>query len=174
VKNPPYFLRALASRNYRLYLSGQCVSLLGNWMTATASMWLVYHLSGSPFAVGLVVFANQIPILILAPFAGVLIDRTDALRVMRLTQALAMLQSAAMAIFTLTGHMTVPVLINLCVIQGLISAFDFPSRQAMVYELVGDHSLVENVIALKFGVKEKEKGELLGALGGMKPQIVGQ
>ncbi len=148
VKNPPHFLRALASRNYRLYISGQWVSLLGNWMTATASMWLVYHLSGSPLAVGVVVFANQIPILILAPLAGVLVDRTDGLRVMRTTQALAMLQSAAMAVFTLSGHMTVAVLIVLSIVQGLINAFDFPSRQALVYGLAGDRALLENVIAL--------------------------
>ena len=148
VKNPPHFLRALVSRNYRLYISGQCVSLLGNWMTATASMWLAYHLSASPLAVGLVVFANQIPVLLLAPFAGVLIDRTDALKIMRTTQALLMLQSAAMAVFTLTGHMTVSALIGLSIVQGLVNAFDFPCRQTLVYELAGSRDLVENVIAL--------------------------
>ena len=148
MKKPPNFLRALTSRNYRLYISGQCVSLLGNWMTTTASMWLVYHLSASAFAVGLVVFFNQIPVLLLAPFAGVLIDRTDALKIMRTTQVLLMLQSAAMAVFTLTGHMTVPVLIALSIIQGLINAFDFPCRQTLVYELAGSRDLVENVIAL--------------------------
>ena len=136
------------SRNYRLYISGQCVSLLGNWMTATASMWLVYHLSASPFAVGLVVFSNQIPVLLLAPFAGVLIDRTDPLKIMRTTQALLMVQSAAMAVFTLTGSMTVPVLIGLSIVQGLVNAFDFPCRQTLVFELAGSRDLVENVIAL--------------------------
>src|ERR1700679_3132922 len=95
--HPPHFLRALASRNYRLFFGGQCVSLLGNWMTATASLWLVYHLSGSAFAVGLVGFANMIPVFLFAPFAGVLIDRVDGLQAVRLTQALAMLQSTAMA-----------------------------------------------------------------------------
>ena len=148
VPTPPHFLRALASRNYRLYFGGQCVSLLGNWMTATASLWLVYHLSGSAFAVGLVGFANMIPVFLLAPFAGVWIDRADGLRVVRLTQVLAMLQSTAMAAFTFTGHMTVPILIGLCSLQGLINALDFPARQALTYRFANEDAPLDNVIAL--------------------------
>ena len=82
---PPHFLRALSSPNYRRYFAGQCVSLMGNWMTTTAALWLVYQLSGDPWHVGLVGFASQIPVLVLAPFAGVWIDRQDALRIVRLT-----------------------------------------------------------------------------------------
>ena len=103
---PPHFLRALSSPNYRRYLLGQCVSLMGNWMTTTAALWLVYQLSGDPWEVGLVGFASQVPVLFFAPFAGVLIDRRDALQLMRFAQVLAMLQSAALATLTLTGHMT--------------------------------------------------------------------
>jgi len=117
-------------------------------MTATASVWLVYHLSGSPFAVGLIYFAGQIPVLILAPFAGVWIDRVDGLKVVRLTQVLGMLQSAAMAAFTFWGHMTVPALFWLTLWQGLINAADFPARQTLTYQLAGERSLLDNVIAL--------------------------
>ena len=145
---PPHFLRALASRNYRLYLSGQCVSLLGNWMTATASLWLVYHLSGSPFAVGLVGFATLLPVLVFSPFAGVWMDRVDPLKVMKYTQLAAMLQSGAMAAITLSGHMTVPLLVGMALLQGMFLALDFPARQTLIYPLAGDRSLLENVIAL--------------------------
>ncbi len=145
---PPRFLRALSSPNYRRYFLGQCVSLLGNWMTTTAALWLVYQLSGDPWYVGLVGFANQIPVLLLAPFAGVWVDRVDALRLVRCTQVLAMLQSAALAGLTLTGHLTVPWLIGLCLVQGLINALDWPARQALIYSLAGDPALLENVIAL--------------------------
>ena len=145
---PPRFLRALSSPNYRRYFLGQVVSLLGNWMTTTAALWLVFKLSGDPWHVGLVGFANQIPVLVLAPFAGVLVDRVDALRLVRLTQTLSMLQSAALAALTLSGHMTVTLLISLCLVQGLINALDWPARQALTYPLAGDKALLENVIVL--------------------------
>lgn len=145
---PPRFLRALSSPNYRRYFLGQVVSLLGNWMTTTAALWLVFKLSGDPWHVGLVGFANQIPVLVLAPFAGVLVDRLDALRLVRLTQTLSMLQSAALAALTLSGHMTVTWLISLCLVQGLINALDWPARQALTYPLAGDKALLENVIVL--------------------------
>jgi MFS family permease len=148
VNRLPHFLRALSSRNYRLYFVGQCISLLGNWMTSTASVWLVYHLSSSPFAVGLIFFANQAPVLILAPFAGVWIDRVDGIKVVRLTQVLGAMQSAAMAAFTFWGHMTVPALFWLSLWQGVINALDFPARQTLTYQLVEDKGLVDNVIAL--------------------------
>ena len=145
---PPHFLRALSSPNYRRYFAGQCVSLMGNWMTTTAALWLVYQLSGDPWHVGLVGFASQIPVLVLAPFAGVWIDRRDALRIVRLTQVLAMLQSAALAGLTLTGHMTVARLITLSFAQGLINSLDWPARQTLTYPLAGDRALLENVIVL--------------------------
>jgi len=117
-------------------------------MTTTAALWLVYQLSGDPWHVGLVGFASQIPVLILAPFAGVWIDRRDALRLVRLTQVLAMLQSAALAGLTLSGHMTVSLLIGLSFVQGLINALDWPARQTLTYPLAGDKALLENVIVL--------------------------
>ena len=117
-------------------------------MTTTAALWLVYKLSGDPWHVGLVGFANQIPVLILAPFAGVWVDRLDALKLVRATQVLSMLQSAALATLTLSGHITVTRLILLCLVQGLINALDWPARQALTYPLAGDKALLENVIVL--------------------------
>jgi MFS family permease len=144
----PHFLRALGGRNYRVYFAGQCVSLLGNWMTTTAALWLAYHLSGSPFTVGMVAFASQIPVLVCAPFFGVWVDRVDSLQLVRWAQVLAMAQSAALAVFTFSGHMTVPLLLGLCFVQGFINALDWPARQALVFRLAGDRAVLDNVIAL--------------------------
>src|SRR5258705_13145521 len=100
--------RALESRNYRLYFGGQIVSLTGTWMTQTASLWLIYHLSSSPFLLGLVGFASQIPIFFLAPFSGVLADRVNRHRLLVFTQVLSMLQSFALAGLALTGVINAP------------------------------------------------------------------
>lgn len=117
-------------------------------MTTTASLWLAYQLSGDAFHVGLIGFANQIPVLILAPFAGVWVDRLDALQVVRFTQVLSMVQSAALAAFTLSGHLTIAGLVALCLCQGLINALDWPARQTLNYPLAGDPALLDNVIVL--------------------------
>src|SRR5512135_1593453 len=95
-------LRALRSRNYRLFFAGQSVSLVGTWMQQVAMSWLVYRLSGSAFLLGVVGFASQIPTFLLAPVAGVLADRWDRRRLLIGTQALAMLQAAVLAWLVLT------------------------------------------------------------------------
>jgi len=144
----PHFLRALQSRNYRLFFLGQGVSLTGNWMTLTASAWLVYELSGSPFVVGLLAFANQIPVLLLAPFAGVLSDRLNRHRLIIGLQSLCLFQSAVLAAVTLSGHITVPWLLALSTLRGLINAAEFPTRQTFVIELVAKKDDLGNAIAL--------------------------
>src|SRR4051795_8600740 len=90
-----FMLRALHHRNYRLFFMGQTVSLIGTWMTRIATSWLVYRLTGSALLLGLVGFAGQIPSFLLAPFAGVLVDRWNRHRLLVVTQILAMIQSAA-------------------------------------------------------------------------------
>src|SRR5690242_8519912 len=100
--------RALASRNFRLFFSGQSVSLVGTWITRIATSWLVYRLTGSALLLGIVGFCGQIPTLLLAPVAGVLVDRWDRHRILVVTQALSLLQSAALAALTLAGVITVP------------------------------------------------------------------
>src|SRR5947199_1782021 len=85
-------LRALRHRNYRLYLAGQGISLIGTWLTQVATSWLVYRLTGSALKLGLVAFAGQIPFLLLGPIAGVLVDRWNRHRILIVTQIVAMLQ----------------------------------------------------------------------------------
>ena len=100
----PRLTRALASRNYRLFFGGQSVSLVGTWITRIATSWLVYRLTGSELLLGVVGFCGQIPTLILAPFAGVLVDRWDRHRILVVTQVLSLLQSAALAVLDARGH----------------------------------------------------------------------
>src|SRR5579859_3903541 len=115
--------RALWYRNYRLFFTGQSISLIGTWITKVATAWLVYRLTGSAWLLGVVGFAGQIPTFVLAPFAGVLIDRWDRRRVLLATQTLAMLESAALAALALGGVIQVWQIIALNVVQGLVDAF---------------------------------------------------
>src|SRR6201986_3006680 len=94
--------RALRHPNFRLFFTGQSISLIGTWMTRVATSWLVYRLTKSSLLLGTVGFAGQIPTFLLAPFAGVLVDRMDRRKVLVWTQALAMVQSLALAALTLT------------------------------------------------------------------------
>jgi MFS family permease len=141
--------RALQHRNYRLFFGGQTVSLVGTWVTRVATSWLVYRLTGSELLLGIVGFAGQIPMLLLAPFAGVLADRWDRHRILVITQALSDgLQSLALAVLALSGRITVTEVILLQVAQGVINAFDTPARQAFVVEMVEDRADLPNAIAL--------------------------
>lgn len=141
-------LRALRSRNYRLFFFGQGASLIGTWMTQTATIWLVYHLTGSALMLGLVGFANQFPNFVLTPFAGVWVDRWDRRRTIVITQILAMLQSLALAFLALTGRIDVWHLIVLAAFQGCINAFDMPARQSFVVTMVEQREDLSNAIAL--------------------------
>src|SRR6478752_3808120 len=111
--------RSLRHRNYRLFVSGQTVSLVGTWITRIATSWLVYRLTGSELLLGVVGFCGQIPTLLLAPFAGVLVDRWSRHRLLIATQVLSMLQSAALAVVTLDGIVTVRWLLALQIVQGI-------------------------------------------------------
>jgi MFS family permease len=143
-----FMFRALRHRNYALFFSGQMVSMVGTWMTRIATSWLIYKLTGSALLLGVVGFAGQIPSFLLAPFAGVLVDRWNRHRVLVWTQVLAMVQSAALAVLDLTGTIQVSHVIWLAVFQGVINAFDMPARQAFVVEMVTDRSDLPNAIAL--------------------------
>jgi MFS family permease len=143
-----FALRALRYRNYRLFFGGQIVSLIGTWMTSVATSWLVYRLTGSAWMLGVVVFAGQIPAFALAAFAGTLVDRVDKHKLVIATQAAAMVQSFALAWLTLTGRITIPLLILLNAADGVINAFDMPCRQAFVVEMIEDKKDLGNAIAL--------------------------
>ena len=140
--------RALRHRNYRLFFSGQSLSLIGTWLTRIATSWLVYRLTGSAMLLGVLGFAGQIPTFLLSPLAGVLVDRWDRHRVLVITQVLAMAQSGALAALALAGVIQVWHVVALSVFQGVINAFDMPARQSMVVEMVEDRADLPNAIAL--------------------------
>lgn len=140
--------RALRHRNYRLFFGGQTVSLIGTWITRVATSWLVYRLTGSVLLLGVVGFFSQIPTLILAPFAGVLVDRWNRHRILVVTQVLSMLQSFALAGLSFAGIITVTDVLLLQAAQGIINAFDTPARQAFASEMVTDRADLPNAIAL--------------------------
>ncbi|MFH1499068.1 MAG: MFS transporter [Verrucomicrobiota bacterium] len=146
--NFPNSLRALNSRNYRLFFSGQSLSLIGNWMTITTTAWLGYELSNSAFVLGLLGFASQIPTLLLSPFTGLLGDRFERRRLLVMLAALAMLQSLTLAVITHTGVVTVGWLLALAVVQGLINSVEFPTRQSFVIEMIDDRKDLPNAIGL--------------------------
>jgi MFS family permease len=140
--------RALKHRNYRLFFAGQGTSLVGTWLTRVATSWLVYRLTGSALLLGLVGFVGQLPTFLLAPLAGVLVDRWSRHRVLVMTQALAMLQSALLAALAITHVIQVWHILVLSAFQGFINAFDTPARQSFVVEMVTDRADLPNAIAL--------------------------
>jgi MFS family permease len=142
-------------------------------MTRIATSWLVYRLTGSALLLGVVGFAGQIPSFLLAPFAGVLVDRWNRLRLLIATQVLALLQSLALAILALTGIVQIWHVILLSVFQGLINAFDMPARQAFVVEMVEKREDLPNAIALNSSMVNAAR--LLGpSIGGVIIAAVGE
>src|ERR1043166_2791884 len=144
----PRLTRALQHRNYRLFFGGQSVWLVGTWITRLATSWLVYRLTGSELLLGVTGFAGQIPMLVLAPFAGVLVDRWNRHRMLVITQILSALQSLALAGLALAGVITVAEIILLQIAQGIINAFDTPPRQAFHGDITEDRPSLPNAISL--------------------------
>jgi MFS family permease len=144
----PPFLRALNSRNYRLFFGGQILSLLGNWMTLTASSWLIYELSRNPFLVGLLAFSHQIPVLLLAPIGGIWGDRVNRQRLMWWLNLASATQSSLLALIAFSGWISVGWLLALAMLRGLINAVEFPTRQSFIVDLVDEKSDLPNAIAL--------------------------
>jgi Bacterial protein of unknown function (DUF894). len=140
--------RSLHYRNYRLFFSGQSLSLIGTWIQRIAIPWLVYRLTGSAFLLGAVGFAGQIPTFIIAPFAGVLTDRWNRYQILIVTQILSMLQALTLAILFFTNTIQVWNILLLSIILGCINAFDTPARQSFVVEMVEDKNDLGNAIAL--------------------------
>ncbi len=147
-RNFSHAWRALRGRNFRLFFAGQSVSLIGTWMTRIATSWLVYRLTGSALLLGAVGFAGQIPTFLLAPFAGVLVDRVDRRKVLIATQAVSMAQALALAGLTLSHRITMREVVWLSVLQGVVNAFDMPVRQAFLVRMVDDRADLQNAIAI--------------------------
>lgn len=143
-----YIFRTLKYRNYRLFFSGQGISLVGTWMQQIALCWLVYRLTNSVFLLGVVGFISQIPTFILTPLAGVIADRYNRLRLLIITQSLAMLQAAVLAVFVLTNTIAIWHIMALSMFIGIINAFDIPIRQAFTVELIENKEDLGNAIAL--------------------------
>ncbi|HWW59936.1 MAG TPA: MFS transporter [Thermoanaerobaculia bacterium] len=140
-------LRALRHRNFKLFFAGQLVSLVGTWMQQVAQSWLIYRLTGSSLLLGAIGFAGQIPAFFLGPLGGHVADRNDRRRVLILTQTLSMTLAAILAVITLTGVVREWHLFVLAALLGTINAFDIPTRQAFLVELVDREDLI-NAIAL--------------------------
>lgn len=142
------FFRALQSRDYRRFFTGQAISLIGDWMTMTTTGWLAYDLTHNAFTLGLVVFAQQIPLLLFSPVAGVIGDRMNRRKLFCFLQCCCILHSGSLALLTLTGHLTVHLLIGLALFRGLVNSAEFPTRQTLMVELVADRDMLPNAIAL--------------------------
>ncbi len=144
-------LRVLqAHRNFRLFWIGQTVSLIGTWMQQVGQGWLALQLSNSAFIVGLVSAAGSLPVLLFSLYAGVLVDRRDKLRLVTIAQVMLAAQSAILWWAVWSGRITIPLLIILSVINGLISAVEIPARQSLIVELVGRDDVVD-AVALNSG-----------------------
>jgi MFS family permease len=140
--------RALRHRNFRLFFGGQTISLIGTWMTRVATSWLVYRLTKSSLLLGTVGFAGQIPTFLLAPLAGVIVDRIDRRKVLVWTQTLAMVQSLALAWLTLSHRINIAEVLVLSATQGIINAVDMPARQSFMIRMVEDRADLSNAIAI--------------------------
>ncbi len=141
-------LRAFRYRNFRLYYSGQVISLLGTWMQQVAMSWLVYRLTNSAFLLGAVSFAAMAPLFVLTPFTGVVADRYSKHRILVITQSLSMIQALAVAFLALTGMIGIWQILALSLTLGIVNAFDMPARQSFVIEMVENKRDLGNAIAL--------------------------
>lgn len=140
--------RALQNRNYRLFFSGQCISVTGSWIQQVAINWLVYSLTKSALLMGVIMFAGSIPSLFLSPLAGVVVDRINKYHVLIMLQTLFMIEAFILAMLTLTGIIQVWHIVLLSISIGITNAFDMPLRQAFVIHLIDRSEDLGNAISL--------------------------
>jgi MFS family permease len=164
--------RALRHRNFKLFFFGQSISLIGTWMTRLATSWLVYRLTHSALLLGIVGFSGQIVSFLLGPFAGVWVERLNRRKLLVWTQALAAVQSLALAALTLAHVINLWEIIALSAFQGLINAFDMPGRQSFLVQMVEDRKDLGNAIAINSSMANGARligpaiaGVVIGALG---------
>lgn len=139
---------AFKSRNYRLFFTGQSISLIGTWMQKTAVSWVVYSLTHSKFMLGLTLFATMFPSFLLSFIGGVAADRYSRYRLLLLTQIVSMIQAVLLTALIFFKHYTVWEILGLSVLLGIVNAFDVPARQSLVYEMVDDKKYLSNALAL--------------------------
>jgi MFS family permease len=166
-------IRALENRNFRVFFTGQIVSLVGTWMQRIALAWLVYRLTNSAFLLGAVGFAGQIPTFLLAPVAGVFADRLNRRGVLIVTQSLAMAQALILSALVLTGTLAIWHIFVLSMFLGVVNAWDTPVRQAFIVEMVEKKEDLSNAIALNSSMVNSAR--LLGpSLAGILISAVGE
>jgi MFS family permease len=164
--------RAFKSRNYRLFFTGQSVSLIGTWMQKTAVSWVIYTLTHSTLMLGVTLFASQFPSFLLSLIGGVVSDRYDRFRVLLATQVASMIQAILLAILILLKHYEVWEILALSVMLGVINAFDVPARQSLVYEMVEDKNDLPNALALNSSMVNLSR--LIGpAIAGLVLEFLG-
>ena len=137
--------RALRHRNFRLFVIGQIISLVGTWMQNVAQAWLVYRLTHSELLLGTAWFCTHIPVFALGPLGGLVSDRYSRQRIVILTQTLSMLQAAALAVLTLSGKIAVWQVLALAIVLGCINAFDMPARQALIIHMASKEDLLSAI-----------------------------
>jgi MFS family permease len=168
----PAMFRAFRHRNYRLFFSGQIISLVGTWMQSVAQSWLVYRLTGSSLLLGLVGFASQIPVFILAPAGGLLADRYNRHRIVIATQTSSMVLALILSALTLLEHIQVWHVMVLAALTGIVNAFDIPARQAFIVEMVNSEDML-NAIALNSSMVNSAR--ILGpAIAGIMVAAIGE
>jgi MFS family permease len=140
--------RALRHRNYRIFFTGQIISLTGTWMQQVAMSWLVYRLTNSVFLLGIVGFLSQLPAFVLIPFAGVIADRHNRQRILIVTQTSAMVQALILSLLIFTHYIKVWHIVTLSVFLGAVNSFDIPVRQAFTIEMIEKKEDLGNAIAL--------------------------
>jgi MFS family permease len=164
--------RAFRHRNFRLFLIGQIISLVGTWMQNVAQSWLVYRLSHSEFLLGMAWFCSQIPVFAFGSIGGVVSDRHSRHRIVVATQTLSMLQACALGVLTLTGHVQVWHILALALALGTINAFDMPARQALIVQLTSKEDLL-NTISLNSAIFNAAR--ILGpAMAGLLVALLGE
>src|SRR5689334_6962824 len=146
VRSPPFFA-ALRHRNFRLFLIGQFVSLCGTWIQTVASGWLVLHLTNSAFQVGLVTTLGTLPILLFTLYGGVVADRVNKHRLVLILQCLMVCEALTLGILIVLDRITVHWVMGLAVFYGTLAAFEVPTRQSLIAEIVDRDDLM-NAIAL--------------------------
>lgn len=159
------------NRNYRLYVIGNLFSTSGNWVQRVAMGWLTWELTHSAAWLGIIAFADMFPTFIIGLMAGALVDRTDSMRLLRLTQVLQFIQVAVMAAMTFSGHITIWWLLFFALVRGVLVAFNRPARMTTVYHIIGREHL-SSAIAINSMIFNSSRfigpalGGALTALGG--------
>ncbi|HED06106.1 MAG TPA: MFS transporter, partial [Ignavibacteria bacterium] len=167
-------LRALRHKNFRLYFSGQGLSVIGTWVQRIALIWLVFRLTDSAFLLGVVSFSGQIPLLIITPFAGVFADRFNKHKILIYTQTLSMLQAFVLAGLVLTNTIQIWEIIVLSIVLGIFDAVDMPTRQSFMVDMIGNNKAdLGNAIAINSSMVNSAR--LIGpAIAGILISVLGE